>query len=178
MNASAISREAAGLREKYPGAAPSEIASALGVQVRMKTLGRLKGLYIFLEDIGYILINSGLSEQEREMAIAHELGHDRLHRNASKDASFSDSMLFDAKGRAEFEANLFASELMIGDESVLGSAMDCYSLARSLSVYPQLMLFKLYSMNSRGYDIPMPEDCRAGFLAKNCDSPARAELLP
>ncbi len=143
---------------------PSEVARALGADVRFLDLGSFKGLYMLVEGNGHIIVNSRLPEREREMVIAHELGHHRLHKDAAVDASFMDSMLFDSKGRAEFEANIFAAELMIDDSSVLESDLDCYSLAGALGVHPQLLLFKLYSMNCSGYDIPLPEECRAGFL--------------
>ncbi|MBQ4061382.1 MAG: ImmA/IrrE family metallo-endopeptidase [Christensenellaceae bacterium] len=166
MNLDYVMRQVSLVKENFPGCTPIEIARGLGINVSLKYLGSLKGLYISFEDEAFIIINSSLNDAERHIAIAHEIGHDRLHKDACKSASFADSMLFDAKGKAEFEANLFAAELMIDDKSVLDSNEDCYSLARRLFVHPQLMLFKLYSMNHRGFKIPMPEDFRSDFLGR------------
>lgn len=164
MNSEYILKQVELLKKRFPGCDPGEICEALGIKVCSKDLGSLKGLYIFFEGEAFIIVNSNSDEADRRMTIAHELGHDRLHRDACDSASFADSMLFDLKGRTELEADIFAAELMIDDKSVLTADTDCYSLARSLSVHTQLMICKLYSMKLRGFSVRMPEEVKAGFM--------------
>ena len=96
---------------------------------------------------------------------AVDVGHDQLHRSLC-DAVFSEHTLFDRSGKPEIEAHLFAADLLLRDEDVLSALEenpDLASLASSLDVYPEFLLFKLKSMNSRGYDLPIPAECRNSF---------------
>lgn len=144
---------------------PFELADALGIILRFKNLGSLHGLYFLAEEQAYILINEGLCEEKQLMICAHELGHDQLHRTLC-DAFFSEHTLFDRSGKPEIEANLFAADLILRDEDVceaLADHPDLASLASALCVYPEFLLFKLRSMNTRGYRIAMPQECSNSF---------------
>ena len=153
------------LADRFCTRDPFELADALGIILRRKNLGSLQGLYFLAEDQPYILINEGLCAEKQRMICAHELGHDQLHR-ALCDAVFSEHTLFDRSGKPEIEANLFAADLLLCDEDVLSALTDnpdLSSLASILDVYPEFLLFKLRSMNSRGYEIPLPQECRNSF---------------
>jgi len=159
---------AGSLAEQYATRDPFELAEALGICLRYKNLGSLQGLYFYAEERAFILINEGLCEEKQRMICAHELGHHLLHRDLAGTV-FSETAIFDMTGRPEIEANLFAAELLLRDEEVLsaGEEHDLYAMASLLNVYPEFLLFKLRSMNQRGFSIALPEECRNGFWKKH-----------
>ena len=68
----------------------------------------------------------------------------------------------------EIEANLFSAEYLISDDDVVGRALFGYSfwdIAKDLYVYPELLAYKFYSMQSRGYNkLTCPIDIKSNFL--------------
>lgn len=56
----------------------------------------------------------------------------------------------------EYEANIFAADLLINDEEVLGlsdSNTSFYEAASKLNVLPELLDFKLRVLKRKGYNI-------------------------
>lgn len=135
---------------------PFCICDALGVFVRFKELGNVKGIYTFYKRNRFIIINSLLCDDEKRIVCAHELGHDLLHRDISKNAHLYDIHLSDLSLKPEFEANIFASELLISDQSVISNIKlfsDVSSLAGELGVSEALLKIKCAVMKNRGIDI-------------------------
>lgn len=64
---------------------------------------RTKGFYAEILNKKYIFINENLSDEERLLVIAHEIGHAYIH---VTERSYSD------KFKCEKEANIFAKELL------------------------------------------------------------------
>ena len=62
---------------------------------------------------------ANVAEPIRRILVAHELGHDRLHKKMAMLKGFQEVELFDKTIPAEYEANIFAAELMIADNEVL-----------------------------------------------------------
>lgn len=158
--------EAERLVKRYHTRDPFALALQTGARVRYRDLGHLKGLYLLFDRCRYILLNQNLADEERRMVCAHELGHDRLHRGIAKSAFFQENQLFCMSGKMEHQANLFAAELLLGDDHVLElqAAGDLASIAKLLGVHPQLVLFKLNAMNARGYRFSLPQDCKSDFF--------------
>jgi Zn-dependent peptidase ImmA (M78 family) len=80
----------------------------------------------------YIVINDALHARDKLLVAGHELGHDRLHQRLAKVAPLKDFMLYDMTSRAEYEANVFASELLIEDEAIeecIAEEMDYFQCA-------------------------------------------------
>ncbi|HHY66104.1 MAG TPA: ImmA/IrrE family metallo-endopeptidase [Alicyclobacillus sp.] len=70
----------------------------------------VRGMYIRAKRRRYIILNSEIHWQWRRFVCAHELGHDRLHRDIRGcHVDDEDSIRI---GRMEFEANLFATHLL------------------------------------------------------------------
>ncbi len=71
--------------------------------------------------------------------------------------------------KTEYQANLFAAELLIDDEDVEELArseeMDYFTMAHCLSTDPQLLAFKLFSMAKRGYKYNSFITPKSDFLA-------------
>ena len=64
----------------------------------------------------YVMISSFLSEEEKMIVAAHELGHIILHRSQLKMAPMQDDTLYNMTDNTEYQANLFAADLLIEDE--------------------------------------------------------------
>ena len=64
-----------------------------------------------------IHINQNLNEQDAKFTCAHELGHAILHPNAS--TPFLRSKTFLSVDKLEIEANSFAVNLLISDETII-----------------------------------------------------------
>ena len=110
-----------------------------------------------------------LSPQERKIVAAHELGHILLHSDKLKAAAHHEMNIYDMGDKTEYQANLFAADLLIDDEDVEDLArseeMDYFTMAQYLSTNPQLLAFKLFSMARRGYHYNVPITPKSDFLA-------------
>lgn len=62
------------------------------------------------------------------MVCAHELGHDLLHRDLARRVCLQEFVLYDMKSRPEYEANLFASEILLPDNEIFTYAHDGYDI--------------------------------------------------
>lgn len=89
---------------------PFEIADHLGILYQFGNLD-FEGCYMFLKNHRYIFINQGLPDQEKQLVMAHELGHAILHRKENCYFIRNKTLLLNSKN--EIEANKFAVELLI-----------------------------------------------------------------
>ena len=141
------------------------------VTVKKSQYQRLKGYCALLNKTYYVVINDNLSEDEQRIVAAHELGHLMLHKRQLAIAPMRDEHMYLMKQPEEYEANLFAGDLLMSDEEVLDgiytNRMDIFTLCGTFAVPPELMNFKMFSMISRGYqDLRLPLDLESRFLAK------------
>lgn len=165
-----IITEVKSLQNRFKTSNPYEIIDGLGINLFPKSgLGGLSGFYYVTHHQRYIVINTDLSEQEQKLVAAHELGHDRLHQHLAKVSPLKDMNFYNMTARTEYQANMFASELLISDktiESYMLEEMDYLTMCRELELRPEIVTFKLYSMMQRGYSINMPENINSKFLKK------------
>ena len=150
---------------------PFELLDALRVQVRFYfDLHRTKGFSRYFLRQYFVGINGNLSEEEQRIVAAHELGHIVLHAEALRDSPLFDTAVYDKRSSTEYEANLFAADLLLRDEDVTEAAgrpeTDLESLCLSLGTTPGLMNFKLRSMYRRWIGIPAAAECDSRFLAR------------
>lgn len=93
---------------------PHTIADYLGINVLYKYYSNsTKGYFIKILTNKFIIINSNIPNHEKEIVLAHELGHAILHHN--KDIKFIREFTLFPTGRYENEANKFAAELLINE---------------------------------------------------------------
>ena len=168
-----ISRTVEKLSRKYQARDPHELCAALGVRIRLKDLGTaIKAYYFYQSGIRNIVLNSRVSEPIRRILVAHELAHDRLHRKIAMLKGFQELELFDMTRPAEYEANIFAAELLISDKEILELLNDedksFFDVARELSVPAPLLDFKFRVLKHKGYRIEAPYIANGDFL-KNVD---------
>lgn len=158
------------LKRRYDTSDPFELIRDLKINLWIRNgLGNLKGFYYMSHHQRYIVINADFNDRDLLMVAAHELGHDRFHQHLAKVSPLKDFMLYDMTSRTEYQANVFASELLISDtvvEECIAENMDYFNLCSTVGFNPQLVTFKLYGMMQRGYKINLPETPNSTFLKK------------
>lgn len=163
-----ISEEALRLKNLYCTSNPFEIMKELGINVIHKEFKSLKGFYVIELKERYVVINSNLSDRDKLLVAAHELGHDRFHQQYAKVAPLKDFRLYDMSSQTEYQANQFASELLIEDKEIeelcKDDSLDYFSLCSQLGYNPHLVTFKLFGMVQRGYKYNLPMDIKSDFL--------------
>lgn len=133
---------------------PFEIAKELGIMVRLSSdFKTLCGMYTIIKGVRVVILNDNLSDLEQRAVMAHELGHDQLHREMAERGALQDFMLYDMSLRPEYEANMFAADLLLDDDRVLelGSVYGYTKeqIAAELGVDAELVEIKLKSMRGR-----------------------------
>lgn len=164
-----ISRIADELTSKYQTRDPFEICKELDIRIRLKDLGKdIKAYYFYQSRIRNIVVNWNVSETVRRILVAHELGHDRLHKDIAMLRGFQEIELFDRATPAEYEANLFAAELLIGDDELLellnNEDKTFFDVARELYVPADLLDFKFRVLKHKGYRVHAPYLANGDFL--------------
>lgn len=144
---------------------PFQLARLLGYAVKFLDLKNQKGFCTNIYNNFFIFINRNLSDQMQRMTCAHELGHILLHKDrlartkTGKLAQFVEMELFDIKNEAEYEANLFAANLLIDESDMmdkLKSGYDIVSAAAYLDVNVNLLAIKLAEMSKNGLPLNLP----------------------
>jgi Zn-dependent peptidase ImmA (M78 family) len=164
------------LVRRYGTRDPFELMDAMHVQVRFYyDLTRTKGFTRYFLRQYFAGINGNLPASEQRVVAAHELGHIVLHAEALKTAPLFDTAVYDKRSNTEYEANLFAADLLLADEDVLECVQrpdaDFGALCLSMDVSPGLMNFKLRSMQKRGIDVPLVSECDSRFLYRDAVPP-------
>lgn len=151
---------------------PEELCAALGISLYARdNFQQLKGMYAVIEGRPCIFYKQDLDEQSRRLVLAHELGHDRLHRDlADKMILIQDRTFLDMSSRPELEANLFAAELLLDDKEFLDLAAEGLSLEQMACRfgYPQGLLYlKAELLKARGVPLQLPEIGRLSLLQES-----------
>ncbi len=157
------------LVKKYKTRDPEELARLLGISVIYNPeLKRLKGFYTVLNRKRYIVVNDNLDSASKRIVISHEIGHDRLHRALASDSVLREFVLYDMKSRPEYEANVFAAELLLDDTEIAGLAKSGYDIEQSAKILESdinLVALKVSAMNNRGYNFNTPITPKNNFLS-------------
>ena len=164
-----ITKTVEALSRKYHTRDPYELCDALGVRIRLKDLGtEIKAYYLCYARIHSIVLNSRVSEVVRRILVAHELGHDRLHKEIALLKGFQEVELFSMTLHTEYQANIFAAELLIDDKELLDllsdDSMSFFSVARELYIPAGLLDFKYRILEHKGYRIEAPYIAYGDFL--------------
>lgn len=108
------------LCEKHGTRNPFELAEEMGVHLQFcPDFQTLKGMYKVILGQRFVFLNGNLKRREARQVLAHELGHDTLHREMAKDTIVQDHFLLDMRLKPEYEANLFAAQMLYEDAEVL-----------------------------------------------------------
>ena len=164
-----IAKRVATLTKKHGSRDPFELCDALGINIRYMQLKNVKGFYFYQSRIRTVVLNAELDEESAKILCAHELGHACLHSEMLLNMrTLHEYEPYNVKNVAEYEANVFAAELLIPDESIkellASDGKSFYALAKELSVPAEFIDFKLRVMRSKGYDIDVPYLAQSNFL--------------
>lgn len=105
------------LKQKYNTDCPYQLANHLKIHVLQHDLNHeINGYYKYDRRNQYIVINSNLEKHTQNIVCAHELGHAVLHPKINTPFMRNNTLL--SVNKIEREANRFAAELLIPDESL------------------------------------------------------------
>ena len=104
------------LVRKYKTRDPFEMIKGMNVILVLYPLEGVRGFYQYFQRNNIIYIDETLSEHDKSFVLAHELGHMMLHKKSN--AIFMDTRTQFKTSRYETEADKFAMELLISDDSL------------------------------------------------------------
>ncbi len=166
-----ICKKVAELTGKYEESEPERLAKDMGIILRFEPMGEgenaCKGFFIYQSRQRVITINSSLDYDRRRIIMAHELGHAVLHKDQVR--AFHDFSLYESSSMLEYEANLFAAELLLDDTEVarlLNEDDFFFSAAKRLGVPAELLDFKFRIMKHKGYAVDSPINSKSNFLRR------------
>lgn len=161
------------LVEQYRTNDPYELCEDVGCVVVPHSLGLYegagKGFFLDVDGVHVITVNSDLQDELQRVIVAHELGHAVLHSDFLEAGGFHDFALYDDSSHLEYEANMFASELLLPDDEVLEILRENASFfhaAAELKVPAQMLDFKLHALIHRGLKLEIPLMATGDFLKK------------
>lgn len=111
-----IHNEVAYLKRYYKTENPFDIIQAKNILLLNEELGLIRGYYNLILHQKQIHINCNLEGTQRLFTAAHELGHAIMHPKSN--TPFLLANTYQSIDRLEIEANKFAIELLISDESL------------------------------------------------------------
>ena len=158
------------LKEQFCTSNPFEILEQLGVEVKYNyEFTKLKAFYYVMLGKPYVVINGNMDEHQLKTVAAHELGHHLFHTHLAENSPIKEMGFYDYKSGPEYEANVFAANLLIDDEeleSMIKEEAEFYCLAAGLEVMPELLAFKMKSFNKNKNKYNVPITVKSSFLAE------------
>jgi len=115
---------------------PERIAHQNGILIREVDWKEQSGAYIEIMRQPIIYVAERLDPVMRSIVIAHELGHHFLHRKeAAVSGGFREFKIFDMTlNNMEYEANIFAAQLLLPDEETKELIYQGYDVAQIASM--------------------------------------------
>lgn len=145
-----------------------QIAKEIGIWVYYENeFTDLLGMYTFQWNHRLMFLNSKMGSHLTQMVAAHEIGHDACHRSLAKTNGMREFTMFNMKDNTEYEANAFASHLLLDNDEVYRLARQGYDvleISQNMNTHVNLVLIKLREMNKLGYDFRIPYDPDSRFF--------------
>ena len=164
------------LVRKYHTSNPFTLAKRLGIIVKYcSDFVKQRGASAIILGNRFIFINTNLSEQMQIMVCAHELAHQLLHKSHyGKEAWVLNHELFDLRDELEYEANVFAANLLIDDDEMfdlLHEGCNIVATASGLGINVNLLVLKMVEMNKQqGFNFQVSETPERCFMGSIQDS--------
>lgn len=111
-----IKKKADELARKFQTRNPFEIIQGLNVILVFAPLIDTRAFYQYFQRNNIIYIDNNLPDKEKRFECAHEMGHMFLHKKAN--AIFMDSRTLLNTNRYETEADTFAMDLLVDDNTL------------------------------------------------------------
>lgn len=153
-----IIQSADDLLEKYNTRNPTVLADELSVKVLYRNFNEQKGIFTVVEDVPFVFINNNLEDEVLNMVLIHELAHFLLHLDElGTSPLLVDGDIFDKNNnRQEYEANLFASQILLPEDEILSLVYGGYTqfeIALSLRVDVNLVALKIETLIHQGHNL-------------------------
>lgn len=158
------------LIKKYDTRDPYELCQLLGIKVHYYDLQKkLKGFFYYQSRQKNIVIDSNVNEVLERILIAHELGHAILHTKIAMMRGFQEMEVFDGSSLEEDEANFFAAELLLEDQTVLEclSEHSFFETAKRLYVPAALLDYKFSLLHEKGQLVNQMYIRKSDFLKED-----------
>ena len=166
------------LISRYGTRDPFRICREKGIEVMFRDdFTGQKGAFSLMLNVPFIFINNNLSDEMKRIVCAHELGHAMLHRKLCrqrKDQSIYEYEIFDIRSSTEYEANIFAANLLIDGREMneyMSYGYDIVQTARAMNLNVNLLLIKLHEMKDNEallYTLPdLPKRNFLGTIGDN-----------
>jgi Zn-dependent peptidase ImmA (M78 family) len=141
---------------------PYHIAGYLGIHILYRNFTKQRGAYKVVYRNRFIFLQNNMQPVTEQIVLWHEIGHDVLHRNeAVKAGGFKEFNIFDMRdNRMEYEANVFAAQASLPDETILEyiqRGYDIQQIARSMESDINLIALKVDTLISQGYPLNRQE---------------------
>ena len=141
------------LISRYGTRDPFRICREKGIEVMFRDdFTGQKGAFSLMLNVPFIFINNNLSDEMKRIVCAHELGHAMLHRKLcrqKKNQTIYEYEIFDIRSSTEYEANIFAANLLIDEREMneyMSYGYDIVQTARAMNLNVNLLLIKLHEM--------------------------------
>ena len=170
MDSLAIFKQADAMVRQYKTRDALQIAEECGIKIYFEaSFKNLLGMYVYRWKHRMMFLNPDMDDCLTQMVAAHELGHDARHRDIAKDGALKEFVLFRMKDNTEYEANAFASHILLDNGEILELAKQGYDvvqISQLLGTDINLTLIKLQELNKLGYNINLPCDPDSKFFKK------------
>ncbi|KIR03714.1 hypothetical protein P261_02529 [Lachnospiraceae bacterium TWA4] len=108
-----------------------------------------------------------MDEETKRIVCAHEIGHDRLHRDIVKFGAMKEFTLYDMKSKPEYEANIVCSEILLDTDELLEHIYENHytaeEIAKIMHTDINLVALKVAHLSSIGYKL-RKQEFRSDFL--------------
>lgn len=130
------------LVKKHGSISPYNLANKMNINVFTHDLHiEIRGYYKYDRRNKYIVINDKLDEETQRVVCAHELGHAVLHPRSNTTFMKQNTLL--SIDRIESEANRFAAELLIPDNTLAEHGhLTIFEIASLHNVPTELVMLK------------------------------------
>lgn len=158
------------LVKKYDTKDPYKLCQLMGIKVHFYDLQKkLKGFFFYQSRQKNIVIDYNLNDVLERILLAHELGHAVLHSKIAALKGFQEMEVLDSHSSEEDEANLFAAELLLDDDTVLEllSEYSFFEAAKHLYVPAALLDYKFSLLHEKGELVNSMYIRKSNFLKEN-----------
>ncbi len=144
------------LVNKYGTRDADHLAREIGLHVMDSDFDKQMGVYKVILRNRFVFLKKDLHPVMRSIVLLHEIGHDMLHRKEAIDAGgFQEFQGFDLSNRRmEYEANIFAAEIMLPTDEILEYCYQGYNAAQiagEMSSDVNLVSLKVAELKRKGH---------------------------
>ncbi len=173
MDSYEIYRHANELVQHHGTNDPIRLCKDMGIKrMDVPDFTTLLGMYTYRWKHRIILMNPNINRTLYRMVLAHEIGHDQQHRHLAAGDGLQEFQMFHITDMTEYEANAYASHILIDDTEMVElfkAGYDIATVAKMLHVNVNLLLIKTQELNRMGRDFKLPYTPDARFFRNTRD---------